>query len=207
MPLGGVPGARPHGFFTPIRVRPTMAPYEPFDQDVEVRGRTVVAVVDEGLARFSETHRGRARETLAAHGVTDPTDDEWYPQEAWLATFEQIAADLDPHLLDRLGEQIPDAAEWPDEDADDVPAGLRTVDVAYRRNHRGGDIGSYEFERTGDHEGRMVCETPYPCAFDRGLIRAVARRASPVETFVFVEETGGECRREGADTCTYTVHW
>lgn len=184
-----------------------MAPYEPFDPDVEVHGRTVLTVVDEGLARFSQSHRERARETLAEHGVTNPADGEWYPQEAWLATFEQIAEDLDPHLLDRLGEQIPDVAAWPDDDAGDVPTGLRTVDEAYRRNHRGGEIGRYAFERTGDHEGRMVCETPYPCAFDRGLIRAVARRASPVETFVFVEETGDECRRDGADRCTYTVHW
>jgi hypothetical protein len=183
-----------------------MAPYEPFDPEVEVHGRTVLAVVDEGLARFSEAHRERARETLADHGVEAPAADEWYPQSAWLATFEAVAADLDQHLLDRLGEQIPAVADWPDGE-ESVPAGLRTVDEAYRRNHRGGEIGRYEFERTDDHEGRMVCETPYPCAFDRGLIRAVARRSSPVETFVYVEETGEECRRDGADTCTYTVHW
>jgi len=152
-----------------------MAPYEPFDPEVEVHGRTVLAVVDEGLARFSEGHRERARETLADHGVEAPAADEWYPQSAWLATFETVAADLDRHLLDRLGEQIPTVADWPNGE-ESVTAGLRTVEEAYRRNHR-------------------------------GLIRAVARRSSPVETFVYVEETGEECRRDGADACTYTVHW
>jgi hypothetical protein len=207
VPLDDVAHPAGRGFFTSILVLPTMAPCEPFDPAVEVRGRTVLAVVDDGLARFSEAYWERARETLADHGVTDPTDDEWCPQAAWLATFEQIAGDLDSHLLDRLGEQIPDAAEWPDDTRDNVPTGLRTIDEAYQRNHRGGEIGSYGVERTGEHEVEIVCETPYPCAFDRGLIREVARRSSPVETFVFVEETGEECRRDGADTCTYTVHW
>jgi hypothetical protein len=179
-----------------------MAPYEAFDENVEVHGRTILTVVDDALARFSDAYRDRALAALADEGIDDPAADEWYPQQAWLDTFEVIADDLEPHLLDRLGEQIPAVAEWPDHGSS-VEAALRSIDEAYQRNHRGGEIGHYAFEATGERTGRVECVNPYPCEFDRGLIRAVAL----VESFVFVEEPGDACRRDGDDACTYEVSW
>ncbi len=183
-----------------------MSTYEAFDRDAEVNGRTVVTIVEEAMGRFSAAYRERAVEALAAEGITDPEPDEWYPQQAWLNAFETIADDLQPHVLDRLGEQIPDVADWPD-GFEGVEGGLRSIDEAYRRNHRGGEIGRYAFERTGDQAGEVTCQTPYPCPFDRGLVRGVAREYAPVDAFVFLEETGDACRREGDDACTYTVYW
>lgn len=183
-----------------------MGQYEAFDQDVEVHGRTILAVIDDALARFSEEYRQTAREVLADNGIEAPAPNKWYPQQAWLNTIEAIAAELDPHLLDRLGEQIPDVVEWPS-GISGVEAGLRSIDEAYQRNHRGGEIGGYRFERLDAQIGTVTCENPYPCLFDRGLIRAVARQYAPVEAFVFVEERGSACRRDGADICTYTVSW
>lgn len=183
-----------------------MTQYEAFDEGVEVHGRTILQVVDDALVRFSDEYQSRAREALVRNGIVDPSPDEWYPQQAWLNTFERIAEDLEPHLLDRLGEQIPAVADWPS-NISSVEEGLQSIDDAYQRNHRGGDIGSYQFEQLDDQTGRVVCTNPYPCLFDRGLIRAVARRYAPVESFVFVEERGDACRRDGSDTCTYTVSW
>ena len=183
-----------------------MAAYTAFDQAVEVHGRTILAVVDGALARFSEEYRRTARESLAEHGIVAPAPDQWYPPQAWLNTFEAVAEDLQPHILDRLGEQIPDVADWPT-DVSSVEDGLRAIDEAYRRNHRGGEIGYYRFEPIDDHEGAVTCKTPYPCHFDRGLIRAAAQRYAPVESFVFVEERGDRCRRDGDDRCTYRVYW
>lgn len=183
-----------------------MAQYEAFERDVEVHGHTILAVIDDALARFSEEYRRTARDALADNGVEDPTPDEWYPQQAWLDTFETIAKDLEPHIIDRLGEQIPDVVDWPS-GLSGVEEGLRSIDTAYRRNHRGGEIGEYRVEPLDDHTANVVCKTPYPCPFDRGLIRAVARKYAPVEAFVVVEERGDACRRDGADACTYTVSW
>ena len=173
---------------------------------MEVHGRTIIAVADDALSGFSDACRATAFDALAANGIDDPSPDEWYPQQAWLGAFEVIAAELEPHILDRLGEQIPDVAEWPT-GVKSGEAGLRAIDDAYRRNHRGGDIGSYDFETTGERTGELICENPYPCEFDRGLIRAVARRYAPVESFVVVEERGERGRRDGDDACVYTVSW
>lgn len=183
-----------------------MAQYQAFDPDVEVHGRTILDVVDGALGRFSEDYQRRAREALAEEGIEDPDADDWYSQQAWLNSFETIAADLEPHLLDRIGEQIPDVADWPSGIAN-VEAGLESIDEAYQRNNRGGAIGFYRFERSDDRTGEVTCKNPFPCEFDRGLVRGVARKYAPVEAFVFVEERGEVCRRDGDDACTYTVYW
>lgn len=182
-----------------------MAQYEPFDTGVEARGETLIAI-EQALSRFSAEYQQRARRAMAEYGIENPAPDEWYPQQAELNTLETIADELEPHIIDRLGEQIPDFAEWPD-DISDVASALRSINEAYQLNHRGGDIGYYEFEKTDDRTGAVECRNPYPCLFDRGLIRSVAREFSPVKSFVFVEERDANCRRRGADSCTYTVHW
>jgi hypothetical protein len=183
-----------------------MAPYTAFDRDVEINGQTVLAVVEEAMGKFSDAYRDRALAALAEEGIDDPSPEEWYPQQAWLNAFETIAEELQPHVLDRVGEQIPEVADWPNE-FDAVPEALRSIDEAYRRNHRGGEIGEYRFESAGDRAGEITCHNPYPCPFDRGLVRGVAKRYASVDAFVFVEETGSTCRRDGDDACTYTVHW
>lgn len=183
-----------------------MAPYETFDSEVEINGQIVLTVVEEAMGKFSEAYRERAVAALAEQEITDPDPDEWYPQQAWLNAFETISAELEPHVLDRLGQQIPIVADWPN-DIDGVPAGLRSINTAYQRNHRGGEIGFYQFEQTDETTGTITCRNPYPCPFDRGLIRGVAQKYAPVDAFVFIEETGSTCRRDGSDECTYTVYW
>lgn len=182
-----------------------MSRYEALDDDVEINGQTILAMV-EGVSRFSETYKDTVRTALADNGVVDPEPGEWYPQQAWLDAFGELADTLEPHLLDRIGEQIPDTADWPAGIAG-VESGLRSIDEAYHRNHRGGDIGSYRVVDVDDRTGTVRCTNPYPCPFDRGIIRTVAREYAPVEAFVFVEETGDQCRADGGEQCTYTVHW
>ena len=182
-----------------------MAQYEPFEAGVEARGRVIVAI-EEGIEHFRDAHREAVGAALAEKGIDDPDPDDWYAQAAELDVLATVAEAFGPHVLDRLGERIPSVARWPN-DVSGVAEGLQSIDDAYHRNHRGGDIGHYHFEQVDDGHGRVECRNPYPCPFDRGLIRAVAKAHSPVESFVLVEERGETCRRRGDDRCLYTVRW
>jgi hypothetical protein len=108
-----------------------MVTYEAFDRNVEINGQTVLTIVEEGMGRFSEAYRERAVTALAAEGITDPAPDEWYPQQAWLNAFETMAETLQPHVLDRLGEELPEIADWPNE-FETVPEGLSTEPSRWR---------------------------------------------------------------------------
>jgi hypothetical protein len=99
------------------------------DRDVETNGQTILATLEE-VNRFSETYKQQVRDALADNGIDDPKPGEWYSQQAWLDAFDVLATELEPHLLDRIGEQIPETAEW--------PTGLSTVEETgegCRRDH------------------------------------------------------------------------
>ena len=183
-----------------------MVTYEAFDQNVEIKGQTVLSIVEEAMGQFSSSYQERAISALNQEGISNPEPDKWYPQQAWLNAFETIAKELQPHVLDRLGETLPNVAEWSN-DFDTIPEGLQSIDDAYQRNHRGGEIGYYRFEKLDDQTGEVTSYNPYPCPFDRGLIRGVAKKYASVDNFVFIEETGETCRRNGDDTCVYTIYW
>ena len=179
-----------------------MRVFEAAAPNVEVNGETVLAIVA-GMGSFSD----RAERILASHGLVEPKPGHWYKQQAWLNAFRDIAGTLGPNTLYRIGLQIPERAQFPPEIAS-IDQALSAIDVAYRMNHRGGEIGNYHFESTGANSARMVCRNPYPSDFDRGIIQAMANRFKPANSFPRVELDGSApSRRDGAESCTFLVSW
>jgi hypothetical protein len=149
-----------------------------------------------------------ARKLLADHGMTDPQPGRWYAQQAWLDVFKAIALKIGDRSLTAIGRKIPENAQWPPT-VDTLEKALASIDVAYHMNHRGGEIGSYRFEMTGARSGRMVCNNPYPCAFDRGLVTAVGARFKPADVAAVLvrHDDTQPCRAKSADACTYRIQW
>lgn len=180
-----------------------MAQFKAFDSNVEVSGNAVLSVV-EWLGAFQET----AINILAENGIHDPKPNQWYSQQSWLDAFKNIAELVGEASLYHIGEHIPESADWPS-GIDSIEQALDSIDVAYHLNHRGGEIGHYQYRKTGDRSGKMVCNNPYPCDFDRGIIEAIATKFKPKDSpFVNVEHDDSQpCRQKGADSCTYLISW
>jgi hypothetical protein len=61
---------------------------------------------------------------------------------------------------------------------------------------------------TGEKTAVIICNNPYHCEFDRGIIDAMARRFKPAGSNIKVEHDDGcECRSKGAESCTYKISW
>lgn len=179
-----------------------MTEYRAISPLVEVSGAAVLAVV-KGMGAFEAT----ARRLLAEQGIVDPRENSWHPQQAWLNAFRAIADNIGPATLTQIGRKIPETAHWPPV-IRTVEAALASIDTAYHLNHRGGEIGHYRFEQTGTGAGCVVCDNPYPCAFDIGIIDATARHFSPQGVFLQVTHDDSKpCRQKGGDSCTYQVVW
>jgi hypothetical protein len=90
-----------------------------------------------------------------------------------------------------------------------IEAALRAIDVAYKASHRGpGGIGGYTYTPQGSRVGRMVCDNPYPCHLDEGIIEAMAERFRPRDSFfVHLTHEPQQCRERGGTQCTYIVRW
>ncbi|MCA9686920.1 MAG: hypothetical protein KC457_32440, partial [Myxococcales bacterium] len=60
------------------------------------------------------------------------------------------------------------------------------------------------YEKLGEREILSVCHNPYPCEFDQGIVASMARRFEPR---ALLEHVGDDCRRRGAESCSYLVRW
>lgn len=179
-----------------------MAQFAAYDQSVEVNGAAVVALVD-GMGSFETTALG----ILEKNGIVDPQPGKWYSQQAWLDSFREIATKIGDNTLYQIGRKIPENALWPP-NVDSVEKGLASVDKAYHMNHRGGPIGNYGFEKSGERSARMTCDNPYPCDFDRGIIAATVDKFKERGFAAkIVHNDSLPCRKKGADTCTYLITW
>ena len=180
-----------------------MAQFKAFAPNVEVNGATVNSVV-EGMGAF----KVRALQILTECGITNPENEKWYSQTSWLNAFKIISESIGSSTLYSIGMKIPENAKFPPE-INSIEKALASVDVAYHMNHRGGFIGTYKFQSTGERSGVMVCTNPYPDDFDRGIIEAMARKFKPKDSGIVkvVHDDSALCRKKGADSCTYKISW
>lgn len=193
--------------------------YKAFESGIEVNGQTVYAIVD-GFGSFRRVAEKFLLEEGLGQRDVDGTYrlalDAWHSQDAWLRAFEHVAREVGQAVLYDIGLKIPANAIFP-EWVVDVPSAIKSVDFAYHMNHRKGGrvmfdpttgemlegIGHYGF--TPDAKSKSitsVCENPYPCSFDEGILTAMARRFDPRSK---VTHGTGACRRRGDLSCTYFV--
>ncbi len=196
--------------------------YVPFEGGIEINGQTVWSVVDGfPLLKFipSKILIAEGVGEKGGGGIVKIDPEGWYSQSAWLRAFKAISAKVGSDTLYEIGCKIPENAIFPPTVVD-VDSAIASIDIAYHMNHRKrGEvmfdpetgqmlegIGHYGFERVpGENKIISVCRNPYPCHFDRGIVFAMARRFE--DNAEVVHDDSKECRREGAQSCTYVVTW
>ncbi|MHA2233665.1 MAG: hypothetical protein ACXAB4_14380 [Candidatus Hodarchaeales archaeon] len=195
-----------------------MAQFKAFEEGIEVNGTTIMAVV-EGMGAF----RSMAKVFLSQAGLPAkivPDTEHWYNQQKWLDAFWLIAEKVGGNTLYMIGTKIPENAVFPPE-IDNIEKALAAIDVAYHMNHRNAKgqvlfdpttgkmqegIGHYRFQKKpGENKAILVCNNPYPCDFDRGIVTAMAQRFSHGALVQHVD--GAPCRKNGTNSCTYEVIW
>jgi hypothetical protein len=191
--------------------------------DIEVNGQTVYAIVD-GFGAFTvmgsryliDEGIGRPDET----GVVRIEREQWYPQRAWLRAFDRIGREMGDAALMLIGKKIPSNAIFPPWVVD-VDSAIKSVDVAYHLNHRKNGavmfapetgamlegIGHYGYQRGSPTERLIlsVCDNPYPCAFDMGILISMAHRF--VRSARVEHAPAAPCRKNGDGHCTYRITW
>ncbi|GKZ12821.1 MULTISPECIES: hypothetical protein [Haladaptatus] len=167
--------------------------------NTQVKGDSLTSVV-QAVSRLSEAYRKRVLDVLDKNGVPEPQVGEWYSLPAAIDSLDELVDGIGPRTVKTIGKEIPETVEWPPQ-IDSVEAGLTGLDDVYQMYHRGGDVGYYEFEKTGETEGRMICETPYPSPMDQGIVEGIVKKFNDSGAFVEVE------RDETASKRTFDVSW
>ena len=189
---------------------------------LEVSGECIGSMVD-GFKKYPTvaskylTKQGLVKTNGPKTGEVDR--EGWFPLENWLAAYEGIAAEVGINSLYACGRSIPENAVFPP-NVQDIYSAIGSIEVAYHMNHRKNGvrmfdpatgmmlegIGHYKMEALPEeHRIVCVCENPYPCDFDRGIIAAMANRFEAHAKTVHDNEA--PCRKKGAESCTYVVWW
>jgi len=179
-----------------------MALFKAYSPKVEVNGETVLSIVS-GMGAF----KAHGLKILKESGIDSPKPGEWYSQQAWLNSFKIISEKLGDATLGMIGKSIPKNAKWPPQ-IDSVEKALPSIDVAYHMNHRNGEIGHYAYESTGKRSGKMVCNNPYPDAFDMGIIESAGEIFSKKgDSIKVTQDSKAPSRSKGADSSTFLIEW
>jgi hypothetical protein len=192
------------------------------ESDVEVSGESLGAIVD-GFRKYPTI----AAKYLVKFGLARPDASQvmpierqrWYPLNDWLVAYNGIAQEIGVNSLYSIGKSIPENATFPPH-VTDIYSALASIDVAFHLNHRRGGkvmfnpetgemlegIGHYRSQPVeGDTRVICVCDNPYPCDFDRGIISAMANRFERQARTV--HDNDAPCRKKGGASCTYLTWW
>ena len=194
--------------------------FKPFEKNIEVNGQTVYAIVD-GFKLIKDL----AVKHLSAAGIGEVGKDNtikidpqsWYSQEAWLKAFESISKEIGGSVLFQIGLAIPKNAKFPPW-VKDIDSAIQSIDIAYHMNHRKNGkelfdpatgamtegIGHYGYQRV-QHKNMIIsiCENPYPCEFDRGILTFMAKKFQPAA--LVQHDDSKPCRKNGYSSCTYVI--
>lgn len=186
-----------------LKTRPPAHATQELYPHMEVLGRSVMCTVS-----ALEMVRERATRMLAEKGLSPLRPDRWFPLDPLLQVLQDIQEQIGPSTVRSIGRKLPEMASFP-ADPGTLEEGLRAIDVAYRKEHRGtGNIGAYRFELVGRRAGQLVSDTPYPCDLDLGIIEAISDRCRPRDAlWVRIDHDPATCRRRGDLACTYHIRW
>ena len=138
-----------------------------------VSGRVIVAIPD-AVARMSGSFERFTRQLLADAGLQNVRADDWYPQETLLALLEHLQETVGDQIVERLGRFLPELLPWPGT-VTSLSDALDAVDDWYGTWNRS-DTDAVSVSKLDDSQRSLSLDTPYPCRFERGLVRGLVHR-------------------------------
>jgi hypothetical protein len=196
--------------------------FKVFEPDIEVWGRSLQWTVG-GFRILPETGiRYLSRYGLVTQGADGkPRFDinGWYPQESWLRCYEALSREVGASVVLDIGNNIGANGPLPPH-IKDLPQAMAWLDAGYHLFHR--KRGELMFDEAtgrmlegighigaewvpGERKIISVCENPYSCDFDQGLLIGYANRFNSRARVA--HDTTAPCRKDGSDSCTYVITW
>jgi hypothetical protein len=133
--------------------------------------------------------------------IADLRPDNFVPVQRWLDALKEIQTTVGASVVRMVGTRIVENADFPPQ-FETVESILLALDTIYHLNHRG-EVGHY---RSTEREGGsivVVCATPYPRDFERGLVEGICTNKIARGRGYRIDYVEGP--RRGEVTCTLTV--
>jgi hypothetical protein len=192
-------------------------------KEYQILGANVQVIMD-GFGTFTLLASKMLLE--AGLGVADPDTglavlqpDKWYPLDSFLRAFDRIGAEFGELTVRTSGLHINKKASVPGDVLSDIHQTFTILDQGYHFNHAKNGVPMFNPQtgqmtegighfttRPGPNKRELMCEidTPYPCAFDEGIVRGFAQRFDPMSR---VTHDPKICRKKGHKACLIHISW
>ncbi len=139
------------------------------DPDALVRAANIHATLN---AFTHEPELGKR--VVEAHGIRidELLPDNYIPVQRWLDALKDIQERVGKVVLRKVGRGIILAADFPPH-LDNVESIVEALNDIYYLNHKG-NVGKYITSKEADGSFVVKCATPYPRAFEHGLVEGFA---------------------------------
>jgi hypothetical protein len=169
------------------------------DPDALVRAANVRATLD----AFSHVPE-LGQKVVEAHNIKldELRPDNFIPVQRWLDALKDIQERVGKVVLRKVGRGIIASADFPPQFTS-IDAIIESMNDIYYLNHKG-NVGQYRTSKEADGSFVVKCETPYPRAFEHGLVEGFAEHKKLTQgKRYFVKYEDGP---DGSDvTCILTV--
>lgn len=177
-----------------------MQTFQSSDPHAEVLGASIYTIID-----AAGTFKRRAEQLLERNGITHLKLEQWYPLQPILNVLKDLYESVGPQTIRQIGRKVLDNAVFPS-DINSLEQALASLNVAYHLNHHG-NVGDYKFEKISERSAKMICNQPYPCEMDHGIIISLCNRFRPANvTSVNIKHDASQpCRKRGDEVCIYLI--
>lgn len=144
------------------------------------------------------------KQLCAKHGLKleDVAPDSFVPLQPWLNALRQLQDEMGVTLVRQVGKRVVENANFPPS-FPNVESVLLGLDQIYYLNHRG-NVGHYRASKEADGAIVVRCETPFPRAFERGLVEGIVSNPKLSQgRLYYVDYTDGPPK--GDLSCTLKV--
>lgn len=164
----------------------------------KVSGATIECTMNEVMSVF----RQRIQDALADRGIESVDAENWYPVAEFSAVLQTVEDDAGEPTLTKLGVAAVQSMEW--DDTQTVSDGLVSLSDPIGTCHQG-QLGQCDGESVEESAVSLTFDSPYPCSFDRGLIKGLAQELGA--GYVGIDHEQDRCRKTGDATCRYQISW
>lgn len=185
------------------------------DDVIEFMGTNVLAIFN-GLNNRNDQFNEFSSVGLEMSVINEK---HWYPFNTLINAFNLMLDKKAENTLFSIGRHVLDFAKFPKIDSIEDALGL--MDKIYHMNctDKNGEsyynsktdemkdgIGNYRYIKVpGQNEAFMLCDDPFPCEFNRGLITKFAQSFDKNAKVIHDDQFG--CKNKGGSACRYIIIW
>ncbi len=170
------------------------------DISAEVSGKMVMTSL-ETMGSFRST----ILRILESNGILNPQNVKWYPLSLYVNALSKLSQRVGQSPIYMIGMRDVDKMSFP-YGSNTIESVLKSLTSAYKMHHRGTECGQYILNQIDSISYSLTCNTPYPCAYNKGMIEGLIMRYKKPGEFISVHHDSTKpCRDRYGSSCTFII--